>query len=152
MSDEKRDVATDGSPFKNPADERVRDILAGMKRVAVVGISHKEDRPSHGIAKFLLGLGLEVVGVNPIMRKEFPGIEVFPTLADVPGKVDIVDVFRRSEAVPPIVDEAIARQDGCVWLQEGVIHEDAAIKAQTAGLDVIMDRCLYKDWLRLLNG
>ena len=146
------DRMSDGSSFRNPTDERMREILAQMKRVAVVGISPKEDRPSHGIAKFLLGRGVEVVGIDPVQRGPIMGIEVFPTLADVPGKVDIVDIFRRSDAVPPIVDEAIARRDGCVWLQEGVVNEEAAAAAQAAGLDVIMDRCLYKDWLRLLNG
>ena len=143
---------SDGSAFQNPADERMREILDGMKRVAVVGISPKEDRASHGIAKFLLGLGVEVVGINPMHSEPILGIEIFPTLADVPGKVDIVDIFRRSDTVPPIVDEAIVRQDSCVWLQEGVVNEGAAAAAKAAGLDVIMDRCLYKDWLRLLNG
>ena len=143
---------SDGSAFANPTDEKMREILAQMKRVAVVGISPKEDRASHGIAKFLLGLGVEVVGVNPMHSDPIIGIEIFPTLADVPGKVDIVDIFRRSDTVPPIVDEAIARRDACVWMQEGVVNETAAAKGGDAGLDVIMDRCLYKDWLRLLNG
>ena len=143
---------SNGSSFQNPADELIQEILTRMKRVAVVGISPKEDRASHGIAKFLLGLGVEVVGVNPMQTEPILGIEVFPTLADVPGKVDIVDIFRRSDTVPPIVDEAIARQDPCVWLQEDVVNEEAAATAQEAGLDVIMDRCLYKEWLRLMNG
>ena len=137
--------------FRNPSDQRLQAILSGMKRVAVVGISPKEDRASHGISKFLLGLGIEVVGVNPMQTEPILGIEVFPTLEEVPGPVDVVDIFRRSDAVPPIVAAAIARKDGCIWMQEGVVHEEAADTAQQAGLDVAMDLCIYKEWLRLLN-
>ena len=136
----------DGTP-----DARVAEILRTMKRVAVVGISDKPERASHGITRFLLGLGVEVFGVNP-MLEEVLGIKVYPALADVPGPIDVVDVFRRSEAVPPIVDEAVAAGAATVWLQEGVVHEAAARTARDAGLDVIMDRCIYKEWLRLLNG
>jgi predicted CoA-binding protein len=131
-------------------DALIRNILGGMRRIAVVGISDKPDRASHGIARFLAGNGFEVVGVNPVLE-DVLGIKVYPTLADVPGPVDVVDVFRRSDAVPAIVDEAVARGDKAVWLQEGVVHEEAAAKAREAGLDVVMDRCIYKDWLRLMN-
>jgi uncharacterized protein len=141
-----------GSPFQNPDDDRMREILSGMKRVAVVGLSPKPDRASHGIARFLVGLGVEVVGVNPMQKEPILGIEVYPTLADVPGRVDVVDVFRRSDTVPPIVAEAIARKDGCIWMQEGVVHDEAAASADEAGHDVVMDLCIYKEWLRLLNG
>ncbi len=140
------------SSFRNPSDQRLQAILENMKRVAVVGISPKPDRASHGISKFLVGLGIEVVGVNPMQTEPILGIEIFPTLADVPGTVDIVDVFRRSETVPPIIEAAIGRKDSCVWMQEGVVHEEAADAAQQAGLDVVMDLCLYKEWLRLLNN
>ena len=136
----------------NPSDERIREILGNMKRVAVVGLSAKADRASHGIAKFLVGQGFDVVGVNPVLKEEVLGIKVYPSLADVPGPVDVVDVFRRSDTVPPVMDEAIAMQAPVVWLQEGVVHEEAAATARTAGLDVIQDRCLYKEWLRLMNG
>lgn len=142
----------DNSTFANPGDERIREVLAGMKRVAVVGISAKPDRASHGIARFLLGQGLEVVGVNPVLSEPVLGITVYPSLADVPGPVDLVDVFRRSDTVGPVMDEAIARGDGCVWLQEEVVNPEAAAKGLAAGLDVIMDRCIYKEWLRLMNG
>ncbi len=136
----------------NPPDERVRAVLAGMKRIAVVGISAREDRASHGVARFLVGRGFAVVGVNPALEEPVLGLDVYPTLPDVPGPVDVVDVFRRSDAVPAIVDEAIARGDACIWLQEGVVHEEAAARARAAGLTVISDRCLYKEWLRLMNG
>jgi predicted CoA-binding protein len=136
----------------NPTDDQIRKILDGMKRVAVVGLSAKADRASHGIAKFLVGQGFEVVGVNPVLKEDVLGIPVYATLSTIPGPVDVVDVFRRSETVPPVMDEAIAIKAPVVWLQEGVVHEEAAAKARDAGLDVIQDRCLYKEWLRLMNG
>jgi len=140
------------SEFKNPSDDRIKTILTDMKRVAVIGISAKEDRARHGIAKFLKGLGLEVVGVNPVLEQPVLDLEIYPSLAEVPGKVDIVDVFRRSETIAPIMDAAIQRGDSCVWLQENVVNEEVAQKGADAGVDVIMDRCIYKEWLRLLNG
>jgi predicted CoA-binding protein len=137
-------------------DARYRDeatiqkILKNMRRIAVVGISVKEDRASHGIAKFLIGQGFDVVGVNPTLN-EVLGVPVYPSLAEVPGDLDLVDIFRRSETVLPIVDEAIAKGAKAVWMQEGVINPEAAAKAQSAGLDVVMDRCVYKEWLRVMN-
>lgn len=132
-------------------DAQIQDILADMKRVAVVGLSPKPDRASHGIARWLLGLGVEVVGVNPA-HTEILGVAVYPDLASVPGPVDIVDLFRRSEHVAPFVEAAVARQDGAIWMQEGVQNEAAAAIAEAAGIPVVMDRCLYKEWLRLQNG
>lgn len=129
-------------------DAVIRRLLEGMRRIAVVGISDKPERASHGIARFLHGQGFEVVGVNPALER-VGDIQVVPSLADLPGEVDVVDVFRRSDAVPAIVEAAIARGDGALWLQEGVVHEEAAARARAAGLDVVMDRCIYKDWLRL---
>ena len=142
----------DATPFANPTDTKVKEILTGMKRVAVVGISPKEDRASHGISRFLLGLGLEVVGVNPVLTEPVLGMTIYPTLEDVPGPVDLVDVFRRGDTVGPIFDAAIVRGDGCVWLQEDVVNHEAAQAGAAAGLDVVMDRCIYKEWLRLMNG
>ena len=136
----------------NPSDEKIREILDGMKRVAVVGISAKPDRASHGIARFLVGQGFDVVGVNPVLKEDVLGIKVYSSLTEVPGSIDVVDVFRRSETVPPVVDEAIAVKAKVVWMQEEVVHEEAAAKARSAGLDVVQDRCLYKEWLRLMNG
>jgi len=137
--------------FQNPDDQAITNLLKRMRKVAVVGISRKTDRPSHGIARFLIGQGLEVYGVNPLLD-EVLGIKVYPSLTDIPGPIDLVDVFRRSDTVPPVVDETIAVGAGAIWLQEGVIHEEAAAKATEAGIDVVMDRCLYKEWLRLMNG
>ena len=138
--------------LNNPTDERIKEILSNMKRVAVVGLSAKEDRASHGIARFLVGQGFDVVGVNPMLKEDVLGIKVYSSLAEVPDHVDVVDVFRRSDTVPPVVDEAIAMKAGMIWMQEDVVHEEAAAKARAAGLDVIQDRCIYKEWLRLMNG
>jgi uncharacterized protein len=132
-------------------DARVTEILKSMKLVAVVGISDKPERASHGITRFLTGLGLEVVGVNPMLT-EVLGVKVYPGLADVPGSIDVVDVFRRSDTVGPVVDEAVAVGAKSIWMQEGVVNENAAQVARDAGLDVVMDRCIYKEWLRLMNG
>lgn len=141
-----------GDPtVSNPPDERIRAVLAGMKRIAVVGLSARQDRASHGIARFLVDKGFDVVGVNPVLDEPVLGLPVYAELADVPGTVDVVDVFRRSDAVPGIVDQAIARGDACVWLQEGVVHEEAADRARRAGLEVVSDRCIYQEWLRLMN-
>ncbi len=136
----------------NPSDEKIREILGAMKCVAVVGVSAKPDRASHGIARFLVGQGFDVVGVNPVLKEEVLGIKVYESLTDVPGSIDVVNVFRRSETVPPVVDGAIAIKAKVVWMQEEVVHEEAAAKARDAGLEVIQDRCLYKEWLRLMNG
>lgn len=132
-------------------DAAIRQMLTDMKRVAVIGLSPKADRASHGITRWLVGLGVEVVGVNP-GHDRILELPVYPDLASVPGRVDIVDIFRRSEAVPPIVDQALARGDGAIWMQEGVSHDPAAARAAAAGVPVVVDRCIYKEWLRLLNG
>jgi len=136
----------------NPGDDEVTRVLAGMRRVAVVGLSARPDRASYGVTRFLVGRGIEVVGVNPALNEDVLGLKIYAELSDVPGPVDVVDVFRRSDAVPEIVDQAIAAGARTVWLQEGVVHEEAAARAREAGLTVIQDRCLYKEWLRLRNG
>lgn len=136
----------------NPPDEVVAQVLADMRRVAVVGLSARPDRASYGVTRFLVGRHLDVVGVNPALDEDVLGLVIYPELKDVPGPVDVVDVFRRSDAVPEIIDQAIASGARTVWLQEGVVHEEAAARARAAGLTVIQDRCLYKEWLRLRNG
>lgn len=136
----------------NPPDDVVREVLASMRRVAVVGLSARPDRASHGVTRFLVGRGLQVVGVNPALDEDVLGLPIHAELADVGAPVDVVDVFRKSDAVPAIVEQAIAIGARAVWLQEGVVHEESAARARAAGLVVIQDRCLYKEWLRLMNG
>ncbi len=121
--------------------EAVRRVLVGSKTIAVVGCSPKPDRDSHQIARYLIEKGYDVVPVNPA-APEILGRKSYPDLASIPKKVDIVDVFRSAEHVPPIADEAVAMKAECLWLQTGIAHEEAARKASDAGLYVVQDRCI----------
>ena len=118
-----------------------REILAGAKVIAVVGLSDKPDRDSYGVAAYLQRAGYRIVPVNPGAR-EVLGETSYPDLRDIPFDVDIVDIFRKPEAVPEIVDAAIEIGAKAVWMQLGVVHEAAAAKARAAGLQVVMDRCI----------
>jgi predicted CoA-binding protein len=118
-----------------------REILAGAKVIAVVGLSDKPDRDSYGVAAYLQRAGYRIVPVNPGVR-EVLGETSYPDLRDIPFDVDIVDIFRKPEAVPEIVDAAIEIGAKAVWMQLGVVHEAAAAKARAAGLQVVMDRCI----------
>ena len=126
----------------------IRELLTTARVIAVVGLSSKKSRPSHGVSLYMQRAGYRIIPVNPT-EKEVLGEESRPSLDAVPEKVDIVDIFRRSEFVPEIVDQAIRMGAKAVWMQEGVIHEDAAAKARAAGLTVIMDRCILKEHMRL---
>jgi len=118
-------------------------ILASAHTIAVVGLSPDPRRPSHGVARYLQRVGYRIVPVNPMVA-EVLGERAYPSLRDLPQPVDVVDVFRRSEFVGPIVDDAIAIKAGAVWLQDGVIDEAAASRARAAGLDVVMDDCMMR--------
>jgi hypothetical protein len=121
--------------------EDVKRILQPPKTIAVVGLSDKPDRESHEIAAYLQAQGYRIIPVNPRI-KETLGEKAYRSLRDVPEKVDIVQIFRRSEDVPPVVDEAIAVGAPVVWMQQGIVHEEAAAKAEAAGITVIMDACM----------
>jgi predicted CoA-binding protein len=124
------------------------DILAAARTIAVVGLSHKRFRPSHGVAEYLKRAGYRIIPVNPF-ETEVLGERSYPSLDDVEEPIDIVDIFRRSEFVPQIVEAAIRKGAKLVWMQEGVVHEEAAQRAREAGLAVVMDRCILKDHRRL---
>src|SRR5512146_737124 len=128
-----------------PATETdaIAELLKRVKNIAVVGLSDNPLRASHGVAAYLQTQGYRIVPVNPTIREAL-GQKAYASLADVPGQVDLVDVFRRSEYVPDIVDQAIARKVPAIWLQETVIHEQAAEKARQHGILVVMDRCILK--------
>ncbi len=130
--------------------EEIKDILSSCKTVAVVGISPKEDRPSYIVASYLKSKGYRIIPVRPD-GEEILGEKVYPTLMEIPKEisVDVVDIFRRSEDVPPVVEEAIKRGAKVIWMQEGVTHEEAGAKAEKAGLKVVMDRCMKKEHQRL---
>ena len=119
----------------------IGQILKKARVVAVVGISDKPERPSYQVASYLLEQGYEIVPINPNIKK-WKGIACLPSLSDVEGEVDIVDIFRKSEAVPDIVDEAITLGADVIWMQLGVINEKSAEIARNAGIVVIMDKCI----------
>ena len=125
--------------------------ILSMKTVAVVGISDNPERPSFGVAKYLMEHGYDVVPVNPAISG-WLGKKSFPDLPAVLQKVEVVDIFRKSDAVPELVEQALKIGAKAVWMQEGVIHEEAARRAEAAGLLVVMDRCLMKEHMRTKEG
>ena len=127
---------------------RVAEILKQSRTIAVVGLSSKRFRPSYGVAQYLQSTGYRVIPVNP-EESEVLGEKAYPDLESVPEPIDIVDIFRRSEFVPDIVEAAIRKDAKVIWMQEDVIHQSAARRAGEAGLDVVMDRCILKDHRRL---
>jgi hypothetical protein len=124
------------------------DILKSSHTIAVVGLSSNPMRPSNGVAAYLKRAGYRVIPVNP-NEPEVLGEKSYARLEDIPDHIDIVDIFRRSEYVPEIVDSAIRVGANAVWMQEGVIHEEAAERARQAGLQVVMDRCTLKEHRKL---
>ena len=132
-------------------DGQIKELLGRYRRIAVVGLSDRTDRPSYGVAAYLREAGYEITPVNPQIE-EWEGIRSVASLGEVEPPVEIVDVFRRPEAVPEVVDEAIAVGAKVVWLQLGITHEAAAEKARAAGLVVVQDRCLKVEHHRLMGG
>jgi predicted CoA-binding protein len=133
-------------------DEAIRDLLATSTVIAVVGLSSKRFRPSFSVSQYMQSAGYRILPVNPNESRVL-GEKVFVTLEEIPKemRVDIVDIFRRSEEVPEVVEAAIRIGARAVWMQEGVVHEAAAARARAAGLLVVMDRCILKDHQRLLG-
>ena len=130
--------------------KQISEILDSARTIAVVGLSAKRSRPSHGVAEYMKRAGYRIIPVNPL-ESEVLGEKCYPDLDSVPEPIDIVDIFRRSEFVPEIVEAAIRKGAKVVWMQEGVIHEDAARRAEAAGLRVV-DRCILKDHRRLAHA
>ncbi len=128
----------------------IRDLLRDSKTIAVVGLSGKKFRPSYGVAEYMQKEGYRIIPVNP-HETEVLGEKSYARIEDVPEHIDIVDIFRRPEFVGPLVDSAIQVGAATIWMQEGVVHEEAAQKARNAGLAVVMDRCILKEHMRLLR-
>jgi predicted CoA-binding protein len=136
--------------FSTTASDRIR-ILERYKKVAMVGLSSNPFRPSHFAAIYLLSHGYDVTPVNP-RETAVLGRKSYPSILEVPGPLEIVDIFREASAVPEIVDQAIARGAKVIWTQLGVIHDGAAEKARQAGLEVVMDRCMKIEHARFFGG
>jgi hypothetical protein len=128
--------------------KQISEILRVCRTIAVVGLSAKRYRPSYGVAEYMQRAGYRIIPVNP-HETEVLGEKCYPDVESVPEPIDIVDIFRRSEFVPEIVEAAIRKGAKAIWMQEGVIHEEAARRAREAGLEVVMDRCILKDHRRL---
>lgn len=126
------------------AADPIAALLKTARTIAVVGLSSKRHRPSYGVAEYLQSVGYRIIPVNP-NESEVLGEKSYPSLEAIPEKVDIVDIFRRSEAVPEVVESAIRIDAKAVWMQEGVIHPEAAEHARQAGLAVVMDRCIFQE-------
>jgi uncharacterized protein len=126
------------------ATDKIGELLKQSKTIAVVGLSDSPLRPSYGVSAYMQSQGYRIIPVNPAIKGAL-GEKAVPSLAEVGEKIDIVDVFRRSEFVPEVVDEAIRLKVPAIWLQEGVIHEEAAEKARRAGIFVVMDLCILKE-------
>ncbi len=124
--------------------DKVRRILQEFRTIAVVGLSPNRERPSYRVASYLKSKGYRIIPVNP-NATEILGEKCYPNLSSIPEKVEVVDIFRKSEDVPPIVDEAIRIGAKAIWMQEGIVNEEAARKAEEAGLLVVMDKCMYKE-------
>ncbi len=129
--------------------EIIRKILKDSKTIAVVGLSPKAHRPSHQVACYLMEAGYTIIPVNP-GQDSILGLTCYPNLLAIPTPVDLVDIFRRPETVLPIVEDAIAIGAKYIWMQEGIVNEEAAAKAEAAGRAVIMDRCTKIDHMNLL--
>lgn len=136
-------------PFTNPSLDEIKQLLNNTKTIAVVGLSPKPGRPSHGVSAAMQGFGYRIIPVRPAVD-EVLGEKAYADLHALPNKPDLVDVFRAPEHVGPIVDACIELGIKAIWLQDGVINEEAAQKAVAAGMTVIMDRCIYRDYIQLM--
>lgn len=128
-------------------EKTIKDILR-MKRIAVVGLSPKKERPSYRVAEYLMAHGYEIIPINPNCT-EVMGKKCYKSLLEAPGHIDVVDIFRKPDDVPPIVEEAIKIKAKVVWMQEGIVNEEAAVKARASGMDVVMDRCMLKEHMKI---
>lgn len=139
--------------FENPSLDEIKNILKNTKTVAVVGLSPKPKRPSHSVSQAMQGFGYKIIPVRPAVD-EVLGEKAYPDLKSIPepicSQIDMVDVFRAPDKITPIIDECIALKIPLIWLQDGVINEYEAVRARDAGITVVMDRCVYRDYVQLL--
>jgi len=131
--------------FQNPSAQERCELLERVRHIAVVGLSPNPACPSHGVARAMQGFGYNIIPVHPAVSKVL-GVKAYPRLADVPPPIDLVNVFRRAEHLGEIVDECLRLKLKALWIQEGIINEGAAERARVAGMTVVMDRCIYRDY------
>lgn len=131
--------------FENPSVEDCCALLKRSKNIAVVGLSPNASRPSYGVSKAMQAWGFRIIPIHPT-AKEILGERVYPSLSAVTERIDLVDVFRQPEFVDEVVDECLKLKLKAIWLQDGVINEAAALRAQAGGMTVVMDRCVYRDY------
>ncbi len=136
--------------FVNPSESEIRALLERIETIAVVGLSPNRERPSHRVAAAMKGFGYRIVPVRPGTESVL-GERAYADLRQVPHPIDLVDVFRAPEQVEPIVDATIERRIKAIWFQEGVVNERAAQRARSAGLFVVMDRCVYREYVSLFG-
>ena len=136
--------------FQNPTEEQIKDLLKHVRTIAVVGLSPRPNRPSHQVASQMQRFGYRIVPARPAVDSVL-GEKAYSSLGAVPDKIDLVDVFRAPEHVDAIVDECIALGLPAIWLQDGVVNVPAAKRAREAGIFVVMDRCVYRDYLRFFG-
>jgi len=134
--------------FTNPDPEQICQMLRSIHTIAVVGLSPNPERPSFRVARAMQGYGFRIMPVHPLVQ-EVLGEQAYTNLESLPFKVDMVDVFRAPEHVPAIVESCIALGIPRLWLQDGIVHEEAAQRAQAAGITVVMNRCLWRDYSQL---
>ena len=134
--------------FSNPDPEQIRSLLAGVKNIAVVGFSPTPSRPSHNIARAMQRYGFHIIPVRPGLKAGL-GEHAYPDLSSVSERIDLVNVFRASDKVGPVVDECLKLGLKAIWMQDGIIDEASADRARQAGMMVIMDRCVLRDYTRL---
>ena len=125
-------------------NDPIAQLLQHSKTIAVVGLSDNPMRPSYGVSEYMQQHGYRIIPVNPQLREAL-GEKSYATLSEIPGKIDIVNIFRKPQFVPEIVDEAIRLKVPAIWMQEDVVHEEAAAKARAAGIFVVMDKCILKE-------
>jgi predicted CoA-binding protein len=139
-------VTGDGR-LRNPAVTECCALLKRVKTIAVLGLSPDPSRPSHGVARAMQGFGYTIIPVHPTAR-DVLGAKAYPSLADVPVAVDLVDVFRRAEHIDGIVNDCLRLEIKSLWIQERIINEPAGLRAQAGGVRVVMDRCIYRDYVK----
>ncbi len=138
-----------GIPSDGLTDEEIREIFK-LKRIAVIGMSRNPEKPAHYVPMYLKERGYDIIPVNPV-AEEISGMKVYKSISEVPGEIDIVDVFRPSEETPDIVREAVKKKPKVIWLQEGIYHPDAVEIARNAGITIVWNRCMKREYGRLFE-